>query len=62
MRSRVPAQVSAAEQFVGRERIQRACRRQLVRDVVVARRVNSDVQQILLLAPGKSDGNPSHLP
>ena len=32
-----------AEQIVGRERYQRACHRQLVRDVVVRRRVNSDV-------------------
>src|SRR5882762_4791314 len=33
----------AAQQFVGRERNQRACHRQLVRNVVVARRVNSTV-------------------
>ncbi len=31
----------AAQQFVGRERNQRACHRQLVRNAVVARRVNS---------------------
>ena len=40
---RVPAQVSAAEQIVGRERNQRACHRQLVCNVVVSRRVNSAV-------------------
>jgi uncharacterized protein (DUF488 family) len=40
---RVLAQVSAAEQIVGRERNQRACHRQLVRNVVVSRRVNSNV-------------------
>src|SRR2546428_9444399 len=34
---------TAVEQFVGRERYQRACHRQLVRNVVVARRVNSTV-------------------
>ena len=40
---RVLAQVSAAEQIVGRERNHGACHRQLVRDVVVSRRVNSNV-------------------
>ena len=39
----VLAQVSAAEQIVGRERNHGACHRQFVRDVVVSRRVNSDV-------------------
>jgi uncharacterized protein (DUF488 family) len=43
---RVLAQVSAAEQIVGRERIQRACYRQLVRNVVVSRRVNSTVMRL----------------
>ena len=33
----------AVEQIVGRERNQRACHRQLDRNVVVARRVNSNV-------------------
>jgi hypothetical protein len=33
----------AAQQIVGRERNQRACHRQLVRNVVVSRRVNSTV-------------------
>ncbi len=36
-----------AEQIVGRERIQRACHRQLVRNAVVSRRVNSDVRRHL---------------
>ncbi len=36
------------EQFVGRERNQRACHRQLVRNVVVSRRVNSDVGLLLV--------------
>ena len=40
---RVLAQVSAAEQIVGRERNRRACHRQLVRNVVDRRRVNSTV-------------------
>jgi uncharacterized protein (DUF488 family) len=40
---RVLAQVNAAEQIVGRERNQRACHRQLVRNVVTSRRVNSIV-------------------
>ena len=35
----------AIEQIVGRERNQRACHRQLVRNVVVARRVNSTVRR-----------------
>jgi hypothetical protein len=35
-----------AEQFVGRERNQRACHRQLVRDAVVSRRVNSNVRRL----------------
>jgi len=48
MRSRVLAQLSAAEQIVGRERIQRACHRQLGRDVVVSRRVNSTFARIAL--------------
>ena len=39
---------AAAEQIVGRERNQRACHRQLVRNVVVALRVNSTVRQNLL--------------
>jgi hypothetical protein len=43
MRSRVLAQVSAAEQIVGRERNRGAWYRQLVRNVVVSRRVNSIV-------------------
>src|SRR5437667_4330590 len=34
----------AAQQIVGRERNQRACHRQLVRNAVVARRVNSTVR------------------
>ena len=42
---RVLAQVSAAEQIVGRERSHGACHRQLVRDVVVSRRVNSTVRR-----------------
>ena len=33
----------AVEQIVGRERIQRACHRQLVRSAVARRRVNSTV-------------------
>ncbi len=37
----------AAQQIVGRERNQRACHRQLVRNVVVARRVNSTVGRLL---------------
>ena len=41
---RVLAQVSAAEQIVGRERNHVVCYRQLVRDMVVSRRVNSDVR------------------
>jgi hypothetical protein len=41
---RVLAQVNAAEQIVGRERNQRACHRQLVRNVVTSRRVNSIVR------------------
>ena len=36
-------QSGALEQIVGRERNQRACHRQLVRNVVVSRRVNSIV-------------------
>ena len=44
---RVLAQVSAAEQIVGRERNQRACHRQLVRNVVVSRRVNSTVRRLM---------------
>jgi hypothetical protein len=36
--------VDTAQQIVGRERSQRACHRELVRNVVVARRVNSDVR------------------
>jgi uncharacterized protein (DUF488 family) len=43
---RVLAQVSAAEQIVGRERNHGACHRQLVRNVVVARRVNSVVVRL----------------
>jgi hypothetical protein len=35
--------MDAAQQIVGRERNHVACNRQLVRDVVVSRRVNSDV-------------------
>src|SRR6202521_1739166 len=42
---RVLAQVSAAEQIVGRERNHGACHPQLVRNVVVARRVNSTVRR-----------------
>jgi hypothetical protein len=34
---------NAAQQIVGRERNQRACHRQLVRNEVDRRRVNSDV-------------------
>ena len=41
MRKTVALSDGVAQQIVGRERNQRACRRQLVRDVVVARRVNS---------------------
>jgi hypothetical protein len=37
-------QNSSAEQIVGRERNQRACQRQLVRNAVASRRVNSDVR------------------
>ena len=37
----------AAEQLVGRERNQRACHRQLVRNVVDRRRVNSDVRRFI---------------
>ena len=37
-----------AEQIVGRERTQRACHRQLVRNAVVARRVNSIVSRFLI--------------
>jgi hypothetical protein len=37
----------ATQQIVGRERNQRACHRQLVRNVVVARRVNSTVMLLL---------------
>src|SRR5207244_2229279 len=44
---RVLAQVSAAEQIVGRERNHGACHRQLVRNVVVARRVNSTVRRLM---------------
>jgi hypothetical protein len=50
---RVLAQVSAAEQIVGRERNHGACHRQLVRDVVVSRRVNSNVGRIYAITqPG----------
>ena len=40
--------VSAAEQIVGRERNQRASHRQVVRNVVVSRRVNSTVMWLTL--------------
>ncbi len=43
---RVLAQVSAAEQIVGRERNQRACHRQLALSTVVSRRVNSTVRRL----------------
>jgi hypothetical protein len=42
---RVLAQVSAAEQLVGRERGQRASHRQVGRNAVVSRRVNSNVMR-----------------
>ena len=45
---RVLAQVSAAEQIVGRERNQRAWHRQLVRNAVDRRRVNSTVGRLNL--------------
>ena len=35
----------ATQQIVGRERNQRACHRQLVRNAVVSRRVNSTVKR-----------------
>jgi uncharacterized protein (DUF488 family) len=44
---RVLAQVSAAEQIVGRERNHGACHRQLVRNLVVRRRVNSNVRSLI---------------
>ena len=44
---RVLAQVSAAEQIVGRERNHVVYYRQLVRDVVVSRRVNSTVRRLM---------------
>jgi uncharacterized protein (DUF488 family) len=44
---RVLAQVSAAEQIVGRERNYGACHRQLVRNVVTSRRVNSTVRRLI---------------
>jgi hypothetical protein len=43
---RVLAQVSAAEQIVGRERNHGACYRQLARNVVACRRVNSIVMRL----------------
>jgi len=52
---RVLAQVSAAEQIVGRERNHGACHRQLVRDVVASRRVNSNVIHRRYLKTGKSN-------
>ena len=39
----------ALEQFVGRERNQRDCHRQLVRNVVVSRRVNSIVRPLQIM-------------
>jgi hypothetical protein len=39
-------EVSATEQIVGRERIQRACHRQLAGNVVDRRRVNSTVGRL----------------
>src|SRR3981081_3950963 len=45
---RVLSQMIAAEQIVGRERNQRACHRQLVRNAVVSRRVNSTVGHLLI--------------
>jgi hypothetical protein len=42
---------TAVEQFVGRERNQRACLRQLVRNAVVSRRVNSTVRALRFLKP-----------
>ena len=44
----VDTQLIAAEQIVGRERNQRACHRQLGRNVVVSRRVNSTVGHLHL--------------
>ena len=46
---RVLSQMIAAEQIVGRERNHGACHRQLVRNVVVSRRVNSTVRRLLKL-------------
>jgi len=43
---RVLAQVSAAEQIVGRERNQRISYRQLIRSAVASRRVNSTVRRL----------------
>ena len=40
--------VGAIQQIIGRERNQRACHRQLVRNAVVARRVNSTVMRFFL--------------
>ena len=45
---RVLAQVSAAEQIVGRERNHGACHRQLVLNLADRRRVNSDVRRLSL--------------
>jgi hypothetical protein len=42
----VSLKLNAAQQIVGRERGQRACHRQLVRNTVVSRRVNSDVRRL----------------
>ena len=47
-RSRDACVNHAAQQIVGRERNQRTCYRQLVRNVVVARRVNSTVMRFFL--------------
>jgi hypothetical protein len=49
----VLAQVSAAEQIVGRERNHGACYRQLVRNVVTSRRVNSTVMPRCFLNNGE---------
>jgi hypothetical protein len=44
---RVLAQGNAAEQIVGRERNHAACYRQLTRNAVACRRVNSDVGPLI---------------
>src|SRR6266567_935572 len=51
----------ALEQIVGRERNQRACHRQLVRNVVVSRRVNSTVGRLLLDMSSAEEQNKENL-